>query len=40
MTQADATELREARIRIRLLEQENKSLRRASADLPQTSLPP
>lgn len=37
--QADATELREARKRIRLLEQENEILRRAAAYLSQASLP-
>lgn len=37
--QADATELREARKRIRLLEQENEILRRAAAFLSQASLP-
>lgn len=36
--QADATELREARKRIRLLEQENEILRRAAAFLSQASL--
>lgn len=39
VTQADAAELREARKRIRLLEQENEILRRAAAYLSQASLP-
>ncbi|WP_413231575.1 hypothetical protein [Microbacterium sp. M28] len=39
VTQADTAELREAKKRIRLLEQENESLRRAAADLSQASLP-
>lgn len=39
VTQADATELREARKRIRLLEQENEILRRAAAYLSEASLP-
>jgi transposase len=39
VTQADAAELREAKKRIRLLEQENKILRRAAAYLSQVSLP-
>ncbi|WP_315070760.1 IS3 family transposase [uncultured Microbacterium sp.] len=39
VTQADATELREARKRIRLLEQENEILRRAAAYLSQASPP-
>lgn len=38
VTQADATELREARRRIRLLEQDNEILRRAAAYLSQASL--
>ena len=38
-TQADAIELREARKRIRLLEQEVEVLRRAAAYLSQASLP-
>jgi len=38
-TQADAAELREAKKRIRLLEQENEILRRAAAYLSQASLP-
>jgi transposase len=37
--QADATELREAKKRIRLLEQEVEVLRRAAAYLSQASLP-
>ena len=36
---ADAAELREARKRIRLLEQENEVLRRAAAYLSQANLP-
>ena len=39
ITQADATELREAKKRIRLLEQEVEVLRRAAAYLSQASLP-
>lgn len=39
LTQADAAELREAKKRIRLLEQENEILRRAAAYLSQASLP-
>lgn len=39
VTQADTAELREAKQRIRLLEQENEILRRAAADLSQASLP-
>ena len=39
ITQADATELREAKKRIRLLEQEVEILRRAAAYLSQASLP-
>ena len=39
VTQANATELREARKRSRLLEQENEILRRAAAYLSQASLP-
>ena len=39
ITQADTAELREARKRIRLLEQENEILRRAAAYLSQSSLP-
>ena len=39
ITQADTAELREARKRIRLLEQENEILRRAAAYLSQASLP-
>ena len=38
-TQADAAELREAKKRIRLLEQENEILRRVAAYLSQASLP-
>ena len=38
-TRTDATELREARKRIRLLEQENEVLRRAAAYLSQANLP-
>ena len=38
-TREEATELREARRRIRLLEQENEVLRRAAAYLPQANLP-
>lgn len=38
-TQAGAAELREAKKRIRLLEQENEVLRRAAAYLAQASLP-
>ena len=38
-TRAEATELREARKRIRLLEQENEVLRRAAAYLSQANLP-
>jgi transposase-like protein len=39
VTQADAAELREAKKRIKLLEQENGILRRAAAYLSQASLP-
>lgn len=39
VTQVDAAELREAKKRIRLLEQENEILRRAAAYLSQASLP-
>jgi transposase len=39
VTQADAAELREAKKRIPLREQENEILRRAAAYLPQASLP-
>ena len=39
VTAKDATELREARKRIRLLEQENEVLRRAAAYLSQANLP-
>lgn len=39
VTQADAVELREAKKRIKLLEQENEILRRAAAYLSQASLP-
>ena len=39
VTQADAVELREAKKRIRLLEQENEILRRAAAYLSQASAP-
>jgi transposase len=39
ISQADATELREAKKRIRLLEQEVEILRRAAAYLSQASLP-
>lgn len=39
VTQADAAELREAKKRIRLPEQENEILRRAGAYLSQASLP-
>jgi transposase-like protein len=38
-TAAENTELREARQRIRLLEQENEVLRRAAAYLSQANLP-
>lgn len=38
-TRTEATELREARKRIRLLEQENEVLRRAAAYLSQANLP-
>ncbi|MDH6248024.1 transposase [Mycobacterium sp. OTB74] len=38
-TAADSAELREARKRIRLLEQENEILRRAAAYLSQSNLP-
>jgi transposase-like protein len=38
-TQADAAELRGAKKRIRLLEQENEILRRAAAYLSHSSLP-
>lgn len=39
VTQTEAAELRDARKRIRLLEQENEILRRAAAYLSQASLP-
>ena len=39
MTQTESAELREARKRIRLLEQENEILCRAAAYLSQASLP-
>lgn len=39
VTSSEATELREARKRIRLLEMENEVLRRAAAYLSQGSLP-
>ena len=39
LTTAEATELREARKRIRLLEHENEVLRRAAAYLSQANLP-
>ena len=39
LTGADQTELREAKKRIRLLEQENEVLRRAAAYLSQANLP-
>lgn len=39
-TTTDSDELREARRRIRLLEQENEVLRRAAAYLGQANLPP
>ena len=39
VTAADAAELREAKKRIRLLEQENEVLRRAAAYLSQANLP-
>ena len=39
-TAADNAELREAKKRIRLLEQENEVLRRAAAYLSQANLPP
>jgi transposase-like protein len=38
-TAADSAELREAKKRIRLLEQENEVLRRAAAYLSQANLP-
>ncbi len=38
-TRAEGAELREARKRIRLLEQENEVLRRAAAYLSQANLP-
>ena len=39
VTRTDSAELREARKRIRLLEQENEVLRRAAAYLPQANRP-
>ena len=39
MSRSDAAELREARKRIKLLEQENEVLRRAAAYLSQANLP-
>jgi len=39
LTEADRAELREAKKRIRLLEQENEVLRRAAAYLSQANLP-
>lgn len=39
LTEADRVELREAKKRIRLLEQENEVLRRAAAYLSQANLP-
>jgi len=39
VTQADAAELREAKKRIRLIQQENEILKRAAAHLSQASLP-
>jgi transposase len=39
LTDADRVELREAKKRIRLLEQENEVLRRAAAYLSQANLP-
>lgn len=39
LTDADRAELREAKKRIRLLEQENEVLRRAAAYLSQANLP-
>jgi transposase-like protein len=39
LTAADTAELREAKKRIRLLEQENEVLRRAAAYLSQANLP-
>jgi transposase len=39
VTTAEATELRDAKKRIRLLEQENEVLRRAAAYLGQASIP-
>jgi transposase-like protein len=39
VTRNDSAELREARKRIRLLEQENEVLRRATAYLSQANLP-
>lgn len=40
VTSAEAAELRDAKRRIRLLEQENEVLRRAAAYLSQANLPP
>lgn len=40
VTSAEATALRDAKRRIRLLEQENEVLRRAAAYLSQANLPP
>ena len=39
MTRSESAELREARERIKLLEQENEVLRRAAAYLSQANLP-